>query len=328
MSQILVLSGRELRDVMTFGDYIEAVEQAFRLHGEGRSISPPPLHIAAEGGGFHAKGAGLPLARPYVAVKINANFPENRRRFDLPTIQGAVLLLDGVNGSPLALLDSIEITIQRTGAATAVAARHLARPGSTTATICGCGAQGRVQLTALQHVLGLKRVFAWDADGEARTAFARQMSAALGIDIEPVSDYGAATRQSDVIAACTTAGRPYLGEGDVRPGTFIAAVGADNPEKSEISPTLMARATVIADMTAQAAAMGDLHHALAAGTMTVEAVQGELADLVTGRRPGRTRVDEITIFDSTGTGIQDVAAAARAYELALTAGRGTRCSLD
>ncbi len=108
-------------------------------------------------GGFHVKAASLALAPGYVAVKTNANFPDNRRRAGLPTIQGAILLFAAADGTPLALLDSIEITIKRTGAATAIAARYLARPDSQVATICGCGEQGRVQLAALRHSLDIKR---------------------------------------------------------------------------------------------------------------------------------------------------------------------------
>jgi alanine dehydrogenase len=328
MSEILILSRRELQAVMRFGDYVEAVAEAIRLHAEGRSSAPAPLHIPAEGGGFHVKAASLPLGQRYVAVKVNGNFPQNRSRLGLPTIQGAVLLCDAVNGSPLALLDSIEITIQRTGAATAVAARYLARDDSQAATVCGCGEQGRAQLIALRHALNLRRAFAWDSDLEAAAAYARRMSAELGIEVEPVRELRAATLQSDVVVTCTTSGEPFLGADDVRPGTFIAAVGADNPEKSEIRPELMARATVVADVLGQSAVMGDLHHALLAGAMRIEDVHGELGDLVTGRKPGRTRPEEITIFDSTGTGIQDVAAAARAYELARAAGRGLRCDMS
>jgi alanine dehydrogenase len=126
---------------------------------------------------------------------------------------------------------------------------------------------------------------------------------------------------------CTPSPVPYLGPDDVRPGTFIAAVGADNPQKSEIHPELMARATVVADILAQCATMGDLHHAIRAGRMTPEAVHAELGDVVIGRRRGRSGADEITIFDSSGTGIQDVAAAARAFELARERGVGTRFRL-
>ncbi|HZO47035.1 MAG TPA: ornithine cyclodeaminase family protein [Xanthobacteraceae bacterium] len=326
-NEIILLSRSDIETLMPFGDYVEAVANAFRLQAEGQATTPAPLHIPAEGGGFHVKSASLPLGRRYVAIKTNANFPQNRRLRDLPTIQGAILLFDAEDGRPLAFLDSIEITIKRTGAATAVAARYLARPDSRTATICGCGEQGRIQLAALRHVLDIRRVFAWDREAAAAAGFADAMSKRHGIDVEAPASLRAATLESDVIVACTPSRQPYLGPGDVRAGTFIAAVGADNPDKSEVHPDLMARATVVTDILAQCATMGDLHHAIAAGRMTLEAVHAELGDLVAGRRVGRSRADEITIFDSSGTGIQDVAAAARAFELAHERGVGTRFRL-
>jgi alanine dehydrogenase len=326
-NEIILLSRSDIETLMPFGDYVEAVANAFRLQAEGQATSPPPLHIPAQGGGFHVKSASLPLGRRYVAIKTNANFPQNRRLRDLPTIQGAILLLDGDDGRPLAFLNSIEITIKRTGAATAVAARYLARPDSRTATICGCGEQGRSQLAALRHVLDIRRVFAWDRDAAAAAGFADAMAKQHGIGVEAPASLRAATLESDVIVACTPAREPYLGPGDVRSGTFIAAVGADNPDKSEIHPDLMARATVVTDILAQCATMGDLHHAIAAGRMTLEAVHAELGELVAGRRVGRSSEDEITLFDSSGTGVQDVAAAARAFELARERGVGTRFRL-
>jgi ornithine cyclodeaminase/alanine dehydrogenase len=327
MSAILVLSRRDLEPLVPFADYVDAVAEAFRLHAAGRSAAPPPLHIVADGGGFHVKGASLPIGAGYVAFKTNANFPENGQRAGLPTIQGAVLLMDARTGTPLALLDSIEITIKRTGAATALAARYLARPDSATATICGCGVQGRIQLQALLHVLPIRRVFAWDADARTAALYAKQMSDEHGIDVVPASDLASATLESDVIVTCTSSTRPFLGASAVRPGTFIAAVGADNPEKSELEPALMARAIVVPDILDQAVHMGDLHHALAVGVLTKEDARAELGAVISGTAPGRAHPDEITIFDSTGTGIQDVAAAAVAYELALTRQCGTRIEL-
>ncbi len=322
-NEIILLSRRDIESLMPFAEYVAAIANGFRLHAEGQAATPAPLHIPVEGGGFHVKSASLTLGRRYVAIKTNANFPQNRRLRDLPTIQGAILLLDGEDGRPLAFLDSIEITIKRTGAATAVAARYLARPESRTATICGCGEQGRVQLAALRHVLDIRRVFAWDKDAAAAAGFAAAMSKQHGVDITTPANLRAATLESDVIVTCTPSREPYLGVNDVRAGTFIAAVGADNPQKSEIHPDLMTQATVVTDILAQCATMGDLHHAMTAGRMTPEAVHAELGDLVSGRRRGRSRADEITIFDSSGTGIQDVAAAARAFELARERGVGT-----
>jgi ornithine cyclodeaminase/alanine dehydrogenase-like protein (mu-crystallin family) len=226
------------------------------------------------------------------------------------------------------LLDSGEITLQRTGAATAVAARYLARKDATTATICGCGEQGRIQLTALRHVLTLRAAFAWDAEIETARAFAQAMADETGIAVQPVDDLAEATRVSDVIATCTTSGQAFLGIEHARPGTFIAAVGADNPAKSELTPELMANAVVIVDVLDQAVLMGDLHHAIAAGAMRRSDVHAELGQLVMGEKPGRRQASEITVFDSTGTGIQDVASASCAYELARDRGVGLRCALS
>jgi ornithine cyclodeaminase/alanine dehydrogenase len=174
MDEFIILSRQDLRAAMRFGDYVEAVADGFRLLAEGRCASPVPTQIDVAHGAFHLKPASLPRGPGYVAVKINGNFPDNRVRHGLPTIQGAVLLADASNGRPLALLDSAEITLQRTGAATAVAARHLARADARTATICGCGAQAPLQLAALRHALDLRRVFAWDIDPGVARGDARQ----------------------------------------------------------------------------------------------------------------------------------------------------------
>ena len=146
--------------------------------------------------------------------------------------------------------------------------------------------------------------------------------------MEPAKDLRSALRASDVCVTCTTSRRAFLGAGDVAPGTFIAAVGADNPEKQELEPSLLASATLVVDVLHQCAEIGELHHALAAGVLTPERVHAELADVVAGRRPGRTRRDEITIFDSSGTALQDVAAAIAVYEKASASGRGTVVKLD
>jgi alanine dehydrogenase len=142
-----------------------------------------------------------------------------------------------------------------------------------------------------------------------------------------VADLAEATRASDVIVASTTSREPFLRPEHVRPGSFIAAIGADNPMKSEIVPELMARATVVVDVLSQALAMGDLHHAIAARAMKAEGVHAELGELVLGRKPGRRDQNEIIIFDSTGSGVPAVAAAAAAYELARERGLDRWCSL-
>jgi alanine dehydrogenase len=319
----LILSRSEVATLLTLDDCISAVEAAFQLHGEGRIPPPGILGIPLQGGGFHIKAALLPLARNYFAAKVNGNFSGNPGRFAMPAIQGIVFLADGANGEPLAVMDSIEITILRTGAATAVAAKHLARKGCKVATICGCGNQGRVQLRALSRVRKVEKVFAWDLDSSRAHAFADELSGELGIEVEEAADIAAALSQSDVCVTCTPARTPFLRREYLRRGTFVAAVGADSPEKQELDASVLSSSKVVVDVLEQCATIGELHHALEAGLMTREGVHAELGEIVAGRKPGRLSDDEIIVFDSTGTALQDTAAAAAVYEKAIRDGVGT-----
>ena len=323
-SGTLLLTRQQVSELLTLEDCIPAVEEAFRLYGSGKAAAPGILGVHTDGGGFHIKTSLLDLSRCYFALKVNANFFNNSKLYAMPNIQGLVILCDGLNGYPLAVMDSIEITIQRTGAATAVAAKYLARANSGTVTICGCGNQGRVQLRAIAKVLPIRKAFAVDVDPECASQFAVEQSRALGIEVVPASDLGAAVRSSDVCITCTPSQRWIVDYKDVRPGSFIAGVGADNEHKQELHPKLMAANKVVVDLLDQCASIGDLHHAIAAGVATRDNVYAELGEIVAGRKPGRTSDDEITVFDSTGTALQDVAAAAIVYERARAAGAGQR----
>jgi alanine dehydrogenase len=323
----LVLSRSDVLALLTLPECIVAVEDAFRRHAEGRTLPPGVLAIPAAGGGFHVKAAGLTGEPGYFAAKINGNFPDNTGT-GLPTIQGIVLVADASNGVPLAVMDSGSITALRTGAATAVAAKHLARRQSRTATVVGCGAQGEIQLAALAAVLPLERAWVLDVDPARADRLAARAATALGLSVEAATDLPACLGQSDVCVTCTPARRPFVQRADIRAGTFIAAVGADSQGKQELEPALMASATLVVDLLEQCATIGELQHALAAGLLTRDRVHAELADVVTGRHPGRTRADEITIFDSSGTALQDVAAAALVYEKACAARRGVEVRFD
>jgi ornithine cyclodeaminase/alanine dehydrogenase-like protein (mu-crystallin family) len=278
---------------------------------------------AAEGS-FHVKAGLLAAESPCFAAKVNANFPRNAQRFGLPTIQGAVLLFSATDGRLLALMDSMALTARRTAAATAVAAKFLARPASATVLVCGCGAQALDQLGALLCVRSPQRVLAFDLDGAKASAFAASAQAALGVSVAPVTDLKAAMLGSDIVVTCTTARKFFVAPDMVRPGTFIAAVGADHEDKQEIAPELLARAKVFTDSTEQARRIGDLHHAIAAGVMRAADVHAELGEIIAGVKNARSSEGEITVFDSTGTGLQDVAAAIAVFRAASTEGRGSR----
>jgi alanine dehydrogenase len=318
----LLLKRSEIASLLGVEECISAVEHAFRLYAEGRTTPPGVLAIHASDGGFHIKAGLLELGRPYFVAKVNANFPQNTKRFGLPLIQGVIVLCDAENGYPLALLDSMEITIIRTGAATGLAAKYLARRDAKVATICGCGNQGRITLKALAAVRRLTRAYAFDIDEASARRFADELSTETGIEVSAVSDLAQAIKGSDICVTCTPSKRYFLNHEFISPGTFIAAVGADNPEKQEIDPALLVSNKIIVDSLEQCATIGELHHALEQGLVTKADVHAELGEVIAGKKAGRTSDEEIIIFDSTGTALQDVAAAAIVYERAVSVGMG------
>ena len=323
-----VIGARDVKALLDMDACIDAVARAFALHGGGQSLAPSSLAIEAPPGTAHVKAAGLLLdGRRFLVAKTNVNIPGNPERCGLPTIQGVIVLCDADTGFPLAVMDSIVVTTRRTAAATAVAARYLANDDADELTMYGCGEQGFAQLHALSRVRPIRRAHLFDQNADRADALARRSTHELGIAASATRDPGRALASSQICVTCTTATAPILHRADVKPGTFIAAVGADNPQKQEIDPHLLANATVVVDLLSSCAANGDLRHAIAAGLMTRNDVHAELADLVTGRVVGRTSPEEITVFDSTGTAIQDVAAAVVVYERALAANAGQQIDL-
>jgi alanine dehydrogenase len=312
----LLLRRSDIEGLLSLHRCIDAVEEIFRLQGEGKVRVPGILGVKTAGGGLHVKAGLLPRDRNYLVVKLNANFPGNNAHFGLPTIQGVIVVFDAKNGVPLAILDSIDVTIKRTAAASAVAAKYLARKESSVATICGCGQQGRAQLRAVLLILPLTKIYAFDVNERAAINYRDELSPELRIDIEPVQNLATAIQKSDVCITCTTANEPFVCKEDVRPGTFIAAVGADNEHKQEIDSALIASAKVVADSLEQSCAIGDVHHAIAHGLMRKEDVYAELCEIVAGQKIGRVGDDEIIVFDSTGVAIEDAVAAVAVYEKA------------
>jgi ornithine cyclodeaminase/alanine dehydrogenase-like protein (mu-crystallin family) len=294
---------------------LAAVEAAFRALANGELETPAVGHLPADGGGFHLKAAARRSGGQRAVIKLNGNFPGNPARYGLPTIQGFVALLDARCGRLLALMDSGEITARRTAAASALAARLLARERSTRLALIGCGLQARHHFEALSGLFPFERVALCDLDARNAEALAATVRAA-GPGARVADTPAEAARDADIVVTCTPSTSAILHSGDVARGAFVAAVGADHPHKQELSPDLLRRARVVPDVLAQASTMGDLHHALDAGTMTAADIHGELSQVVAGRVAGRRDDDEIFVFDSTGTAIEDLATAELAWEVA------------
>lgn len=313
-----LLTRADVAAVLTPADCLQAVEEAFRSYGEGRAAAPRSVGFHAPHGTFHVKAAMADV----LATKINANFPGNPSRHGLPTIQGVIVVMDCERGTTLAILDSALITALRTAAATAVAAKYLARADAKTLAVIGCGTQGRATVEALLEVRPIDEVLAHDLDPACADRFARDVAERHRTHVRVAGSVDEAVRGAEIVVTCTPARTAILDLPHLHPGLFIAAVGADNPEKQELTPALLANTRIVADILEQAATMGDLHHALESGAVRREDVHGELADVICGRVRGRTSDDETFVFDSTGTALQDVAVAAIAIRRATERGVG------
>jgi len=321
----LVLSRSDISKLAVPADYHRAVARGFRRYAERRISTPAPMELPAAGGAFHIKGATVNDQESGVAaVKINSNFPRNSERFGLPTIQGAIIVFDSISGSPLAILDSAEITLRRTAAASAVAADLLAKSSADSLLIWGCGVQGRAHAEAFMPLRRFRRACFYDIDA----AKARRVARDFGPIATAIEDPVRAALESDVIVTTTTAQSVLPLPRKLAPGAFVAAVGADNPFKSEIPPALMTHSAIITDVTDQCVVMGDLRAAIAAGAVRREDTRAELAEVVVGARPGRTSEEETIIFDSTGAAFEDLAAAEMLVERAKAEGLGAWIDLQ
>jgi ornithine cyclodeaminase/alanine dehydrogenase-like protein (mu-crystallin family) len=322
---MLLLSKSDLSKLAALAEYQQAVAEGFRLHAASRVKTPPPMELPAAAGAFHIKGAVADAPDTRLAVvKINGNFPKNPERFGLPTIQGALVLFDAVSGAPLAVLDSGEVTLRRTAAASAVAVDLLASRTADTLFIWGCGVQGRAHVEAIAPLRRFSRLFFYDIDA----ARAQRLAGEFGSMAMAVDEPARAALESDVIVTTTAAQSPLPLPHKLAPGAFVAAVGADNPLKNEIPPAVMATSAVITDVTDQCALMGDLRTAIAAGAVRREDVRAELGEVVTGAKPGRLSQAETVVFDSTGAAFEDLAVAAMLFERAKAEGIGAWIDLQ
>jgi ornithine cyclodeaminase len=288
---------------------VEAVREAFRADGLGRTVVPAVINLSIPGadGEFHVKSAHI-HGFPHVAVKVASGFYRNPER-GLPSGGGLIMLFDASTGFPEALLlDNAYLTDVRTGAAGAVAAECLAPGTIRTVGVLGSGVQARHQLACLREVRPFSRVLCWGRTGSHAEALCAELRAS-GIDARPMADPEGVVRGSDVLITVTPAREPLVRAAWLHPGLHICAVGSDTPGKQELDAECLGRADlVVVDRQAQCAAFGELAHAQQAR------VHAELGQVVAGVRPGRTREDQITLADLTGVGFQDTAIASAAYD--------------
>jgi ornithine cyclodeaminase/alanine dehydrogenase-like protein (mu-crystallin family) len=301
------LDADAIRGAVPVADLLDAVEAAYRDVAAGRDRSPLRSHVPLDGGdlllmpGVRAGGAGA-------SVKLVTIVPGNVRR-GLPTLHAIVVWLDAATGDPLALMDGATITAMRTGAASGVATRLLARPDSETLAVIGAGGQAEWQVRAVLAARPIRRVVVHARSAEARSAFATRMTDALGVPVEPVDSAELALREADVVCCATTSSEPVFDAAWLRPGTHVNGIGAFRLGMVELPPELFERAGLVS-VDSRAAAMaeaGDVVAAIERGLLA----EAQLVELGTvGREWVESREpDAITAFKSVGLAIQDVAAA-------------------
>ncbi len=307
---------------------IRAVRDAFSGYGSGQSLGLARVHLdGLDGGVFHLTAGGIRRADGgTIGLKLNGRFPPARGGAG-QRVTGAILLSDAASGTPVALMDSMVVTGLRTAAVTAVVVEALGPTDAAQALLVGAGRQARGQVDALLATGRVTRLAVADAIPEQAHALAAY-AAERGLDAAVAGDTRAAAAESDVVVTITPSRAPVLGAADVRRGALVVALGADGPGKQELDAELLARSHVVVDNLDQAAASGDLQHALAAGVMTREDVYAELGAILAGTVPGRTSDEQTFVFDGTGTALQDIAAASLLVAEAERRGLGLEVALD
>jgi alanine dehydrogenase len=324
---MLVLTRADLERVLDAAGVIIAVESAFREAAAGRAPALPRAILPmAKGGVFLGMISALPRAQALGAKLVSV--VEGNRKRGLATLHASYVLSDPETGAPLAFMEAGFLTAIRTGAASAVAAKYLARPDSRRVACFGAGVQAEFQLRCLNAVLPIESIAVVGRDPARAQAFAERMRGALGVPVEVARDRRAAVREADVVTCATTSSRPVFVGRDLRPGTHVDAVGAFRPTTREIDTETVMRSRVVVDTYHGAwAEAGDLLIPIKAGAITRRHVKAELAEVVARRKPGRTRPDEITLFKSVGWAPEDAASARLAYDRAMARGIGTEVAL-
>ncbi|WP_049920993.1 ornithine cyclodeaminase family protein [Halopiger djelfimassiliensis] len=318
MTETLFLTSSDVSDLATPAEYVDAVRDGYRQRGEGAPAQPRSKFLRADPEGmFTAYAAILPDTGAMGGYMYSAGFGATDGWFMSP-------LFDADSGEPLALLDGASMNPFKTGAAGAVAVDELARDDAATLAVIGSGAQARGQVHATATVRDFDEVRVYSPTPENREAFAADFDDEFEATVRAVDSSEEAVSGADVVITATQASEPVFDGDDLEPGTHVTAMGQYSPEKRELDTTTIERATYVPDLRERATFdSGEFLTALEEGAVSEDDIHAELGEIVAGEAPGRTSDDEITVFDSGGTGIETVASAYMLYENALEEDRGT-----
>ncbi len=318
----LVLTGSEVMQALDMDLALTTAQEAFRAYGEGRVNMPPKAYLTLAQGDFRAMYGEIFLPRDHICGLKWVNVHPGNPVKGLLTVMAKILLNDPDTGLELADLDGTHITDYRTGAAGGVAVRYLARPDATRLGVVGAGAQARTQVAAVLKVRPIQEIVVFNRHLEHSQAFAAEVAEAFGVKARATSAVAEAVIGQDIVVTTTPSRVPVVQRDWVSPGTHINAIGADAAGKQELAPAILTAAKVVVDDWAQASHSGEINVPLSRGELTPEQVYGSLGDIVAGKKPGRVAPEEITVFDSTGLIIQDLALGLAIYQRAMERGLG------
>jgi alanine dehydrogenase len=317
----LILTGAEILQILDMDLALQAAEAAFRAYGEGRANMPPKSYLQLARGDFRAMYGALRLEEEICGLKWVNVHPENPDR-GLPTVMAKIILNDPETALELADMDGTYITNYRTGAAGGLAARYLARPEAATLGVLGAGVQARMQVAAVLKVRSISRITIYNRTLSRAQALAEELASRCNVQVTVATEPRDAVADKDIVVTTTASRTPLVQADWISPGTHINAMGADAAGKQELDSALFAKARVFVDDWAQAQHSGEINVPLAQGLVPRENLCGSLGDVVAGKNPGRVNSRDITVFDSTGLVIQDLALGRAVYQLARERGLG------
>jgi alanine dehydrogenase len=303
----LLLDRKAVKALLKMSDVINAVEEAFKMCGEGKGKMPPKVYLALERGDFRAMPASLPGCAGVKWVNVHPQNPS----LGLPSVMAVLIYSDPGTGYPLAIMDATETTAYRTGAAAAIASKYLARRDSHTVGLIGAGFQAHTQILAHAELFNPISINVFDV---SQAAVDKLMHAFSRFSIRNCSIEEAVT--SDIVCTLTPSRNPVVKKEWIRPGTHINAVGADAPGKEELDPSILKEAIVVVDDLKQASGSGEINVPVQKGVYSIGEIYGTLAEVVAGKKKGRASSKDISVFDSTGIAIEDIAVAKFLFEKA------------
>lgn len=315
-NQVLWINKKEVESLLDMKETLKVVEEAFRQHGLKKVQMPPKLYLYFEKHRGDLRTMPAYLEEQDIAgVKIVNVHPDNPKK-GLPTVMALVILNSTETGAPVAVMDGTFLTDMRTGAAGGVAVKYLARRNAKTVGFIGTGNQAKTQLLAINEVIDIEKVKAASTSEKHTLAFKEEMEKRISCDIIPKAGIREVC-DCDILVTTTPSREPVVMNEWIAEGTHINAIGADAPGKEELDPLILKRSKVVVDDLPQASHSGEVNVPLSKKFITEKDIFGELGEVIAGKKKARTGDSDITVFDSTGLAIQDVAAANLVYEKAI-----------